>query len=97
MAKKMGWSAVYQSDVERGRKHPPNINRLKDFARHLKVDTEELIKLVAIEKRSLKLEINPERTIQLNTATILVSRWDTLTDEQLKEIERIVNGSTPSQ
>src|SRR5271157_2563059 len=96
LARKMGWSGVYQWDVEKGRKHPPNINRLRDFARHLKVDPEELIKLAAIEKKSIKLEIDPERKIQLHTATLLVSRWDTLTDEQLKGIERIVNGSTPS-
>ncbi|MGO9567624.1 MAG: helix-turn-helix domain-containing protein [Desulfomonilaceae bacterium] len=97
LARKMGWSGVYQWDVEKGRKHPPNINRLRDYARHLKVDAEELIKLAAIEKKSIKLEINPERKTQLQTATILVSRWDTFTDEQLKEIERIANGSTPSQ
>jgi transcriptional regulator with XRE-family HTH domain len=97
LARKMGWSAVYQSDVERGRAYPPNINRLKDFARHLGVDALELIELVTVEKKSIRLEINPERKIQLHTATILVSQWDTLTDEQLKEIERIVNESTPSQ
>ena len=96
LARKMGWSGVYQWDVEKGRKHPPNINRLRDIARHLKVDAEELIKLAAIEKKSIKLEIDPESAIQLQTATILLSRWETLTDKQLKEIERIANGSTPS-
>ncbi len=94
LAKKMGWSAVYQSDVERGRRHPPNYNRLRDIARHLGVDALELIELVTVEKKSIRLEIDPERKIQLRTATVLVSRWDTLTDKQLKEIERIVNEST---
>ncbi len=69
----------------------------KTIARHLGVDALELIELVTVEKKSIRLEINPERKIQLHTATILVSQWDTLTDEQLKDIERIVNGSTPSQ
>jgi transcriptional regulator with XRE-family HTH domain len=97
LAKKMGWSGVYQRDVELGRKHPPNINRLKDYARHLGIDASELIILVTRERKSIKLEIDPERKIQLHTATILVSRWDTLTDDQLKKIERIVNECTPSQ
>jgi transcriptional regulator with XRE-family HTH domain len=96
LARKMGWSDVYQRDVEQGRAYPPNINRLRDYARHLGVDPLELIQLVTIEKKSIKLEINRERKIQLNTATVLLSRWDSLTDEQLKEIERIVDGSTPS-
>jgi transcriptional regulator with XRE-family HTH domain len=97
LARRMGWSGVYQRDVERGRTYPPNINRLKDYARHLGVDPLELIKLVTIEKKSIKLEINRERKTQLQTAAVLVSRWDTLTDEQLKAIERIVSESTPSQ
>ncbi|MGO9567623.1 MAG: helix-turn-helix domain-containing protein [Desulfomonilaceae bacterium] len=97
LARKMGWSGVYQRDVEQGRAYPPNINRLKDYARHLGVDPLELIKLVTIEKKSIKLEINRERKTQLHTATVLLSRWDALTDEQLKKIERIVNENTPSQ
>jgi transcriptional regulator with XRE-family HTH domain len=96
LARKMGWSDVYQRDVEQGRAYPPNVNRLKDYARHLGVDPLELIKLVTIEKKSIKLEINRDRRTQLQTATVLLSRWDTLTDEQLKDIERIVNGSAPS-
>jgi transcriptional regulator with XRE-family HTH domain len=96
LAKKMGWSGVYQRDVELGRKHPPNISRIKDFARHLGIDASELLILVTMERKSIKLEIDPERETQLQTATVLLSRWDTLTDEQLKDIERIVNGSPPS-
>ncbi len=95
MAKKMGWSAVYQRDVELGRRHPPNMTRLKDYARHLGVDPSELIRLKTIEKKFIKLEIDPESKVQLHTATAIVSRWDILTDEQLKEIERIVTGSSP--
>jgi transcriptional regulator with XRE-family HTH domain len=97
LARKMGWSGVYQRDVEQGRVYPPNINRLKDYARHLGVDPLELIKLVTVDKKSVKLEINRERKTQLHTATVLLSRWETLTDEQLKEIERIVNENPPSQ
>jgi transcriptional regulator with XRE-family HTH domain len=97
LARKMGWSGVYLGDVERGRAYPPNIKRLKELARHLGVDSLELIKLVTIEKKSIKLEIDPESAIQLQTATVLLSRWDTLTDEQLEKIERIVNENTSSQ
>ncbi len=97
LARKMGWSGVYQRDVEVGRRPPPNINRLKDYARHLGVDASELIKLATVDKKFIKLGIDPERNIQLDTAAVLLRRWDTLTDEQLKEIARIANGSKPSQ
>ncbi len=90
LARKMGWSVGYQRDVELGRVYHPNINRLKDYARHLGVDASELIKLVTVDKKFIKLGIDPERKIQLDIAAVLLSRWDTLTDEQLKEIERIV-------
>ncbi len=92
LARKMGWSDVYQRDVELGRVYPPNISRIKDYARHLGVDPLELIKLVIIDNKFIRLQINSDIKIQFHTATALLTRWDTLTNEQLLQIEGIVTG-----
>jgi transcriptional regulator with XRE-family HTH domain len=94
LAKKMGWTAVYQSDVERNRAHPPNIKRLTEIARYLGTNVEQLIRLAAADKGFVRLEINPQSETELCTATMLVNRWATLTEDQLKSIQRIVNGNT---
>jgi len=47
VAKAMGWSAVYLSDIERGKRNPPSVKDIRKLAEILEVDPGVLLEAAA--------------------------------------------------
>lgn len=91
LADEMEWTAVYLSDIERGRRNPPSPEKIVRIAEILGVDSEELIDLANKEKKRVVLDLNEDSPVRMDFALMLARSWDGITDdeaEQLKDILR---------
>ena len=86
----MGWSIVYVSDIERGRRNPPSLDALKKMSSFLHCDEGFLIDKANKARNRVEIELkgNPET---INTALLLARRWSDLTEQQLSDITEIIN------
>lgn len=94
LADEMGWSVVYLSDIERGRRNPPTLNKISQIAKILKLDMEQffnLIKTASTHKDRVELDLTSKSEKVTETALVLARSWDGLTDEEAKEIQAILS------
>jgi transcriptional regulator with XRE-family HTH domain len=90
LARHMGWSVVYVSDIEHGRRNPPSPDKIRMIASYLDADAEELIDLAnrAREKVTFDLKTGTEK--QTEMALMLARSWDGLTEEEVEQINKIL-------
>jgi transcriptional regulator with XRE-family HTH domain len=93
VARELGVSIVYLSDVERGNRKPFNTERLIQLARYLEVDAAALIEAADKERGIIEYDIRKARPLEVDVVGGLVAGLARggVTDEQLKNIRAILN------
>ncbi len=93
VAEQMGWSVVYQSDIERGRRNPPVRARLIELAKILNDRGGQLIE--AASQAAQRIELPMVENQKANEVGLMLARkWDTLTDDELNNLWAIFNKSS---
>jgi len=94
VARELGISIVYVSDVERGNRKPFSTPRLLHLSRFLDADPGKLIEAADREKGFIEYDIRNARPIEADVVGGLVAGLARggLTDEQLESIQKILGG-----
>ena len=91
LAAVMNVSVVYVSDIERGRRNPPQGEKLKQIAQFFGIDVNELEDLANKERKRVELNLDSRTETVSDAALVLARRWDTITDEEASKILKIFN------
>lgn len=93
VARELGVSIVYLSDVERGNRKPFNTERLVKTARFLKTDPKKLIEAADREKGFIEYDIRKARPLEADVVSGLVAGLARggVSDDQLEDIRKILN------
>jgi transcriptional regulator with XRE-family HTH domain len=76
MAELLDFSPAYWSDIEKGRRNPPNINKLEELAKILKLTSEEkyhMIDLASEDRDEIPMDL-PEYIKDSNLARIALRK-----------------------
>jgi transcriptional regulator with XRE-family HTH domain len=92
LARHMGLTVTFISDVERGRRAPFTPDKILTAARFLGVRAEPLLLAAATERKTIELNAVGARPKMLQVGAGLMRHWTDLTDEQLEQIEKILGG-----
>lgn len=91
VADAVGVSVVYISDIERGRRNPPQEEKLLKMAAFLDIDIKDIREMAAKERRCVELELSENDCIISDVALTLARRWDSITDEEASQILKILS------
>lgn len=83
-------SVPYISDIERGRRNPPQGESLQKIADFLHLDISELEVLIALDKKQVEIKFSEESPLA-KVAIGLVRRQRTLSNEDASEILKILD------
>lgn len=89
LAEAVGVSIVYISDIERGRRNPPQGDKLTRIANFLGLNPDEVEDLAARDRKRVELELKDDQGAISDAALVLARRWDSITDTQAEEILKI--------
>jgi transcriptional regulator with XRE-family HTH domain len=94
VARLLGVSVVFLSDVERGNRRPLSNERLIRIAEFLGQDPAPLIEAADRERGFIEYDIRKARPLEANVVGGLVAGLARggVTDEQLHDIQKILNG-----
>ncbi len=90
VARHLGVSVTYVSDVERGRRGPLAPPAITKVAELLGVDPKALLTTAAAERGSISLSDLDSSPLHLAVGAGLARRWADLTEEQLREIGKVL-------
>lgn len=92
VARLLGLSVVYVSDVERGNRRPFSNERILKVATFLKTDPAPLIALADVDKGVIEYDISKAKPIEARVVGDLVSGLARggVTEEQLERISKIL-------
>ena len=95
VAKLLGVSVVYVSDVERGNRRPFNNERILKIAKFLKTDPEPLIGAADVDRGVIEYNITKAKPLEAAVVGDLVSGLARggITDDQLRKIRGIIKDS----
>ncbi len=95
VAKLLGVSVVYVSDVERGNRRPFSNERIVRIARFVKTDPAPLIAAADVERGVIEYDIAKAKPLEAAVVGDLVSGLARggITDDQLQRIQKILNDS----
>lgn len=88
VAKAMGWSAVYLSDIERGKRNPPSVKDIRKLAEILEVDPGVLLEAAARSQKPIDLTELPPNAREV--ALALMRKSYDLTEEEKGRILEIL-------
>jgi HTH-type transcriptional regulator, competence development regulator len=91
LADELGWTAVYISDIELGRRNPPSAEKIIKIASVIGVDSTKLLDLADQEKKKVVLDLDEERPSRVEVALMLARSWDGLTDDEVAEMKELLN------
>lgn len=91
-AQAMGISLVHYSDMERGRRQPPLGDSLRKLAHFLNVDPVEIETWAHMARRRVELDIANKPSPIIEAALLLAEKWDSITENQAREIMRSLSG-----
>jgi len=91
LADVMGWSAVYVSDIELGRRNPPSPEHIRKISEFLGVNPKELFDLADREMKRVELELDEQNPDRTEMALMLARSWDGLTEDDVIQIKEILN------
>jgi len=93
LAKPLGVSVVYLSDVERGNRKPFNNDRILKAAEFLRTDASPLIEAADWERGFIEYDITKARPLEADVVGGLVTGLARggITDEQLRNIQKILH------
>lgn len=89
LARVLGVSVPYVSDVERGNRAPFDQRKLHAAADFLGADVDELLTAAAVTRGCFRIDLS-DNPVARSTAAALVRTWTELTDDELRQIRRIV-------
>ncbi len=92
LADAMNVSVVYISDIERGQRNPPQGDKLKAIADFLHLDFEEVQTWARRDRKRVELDLKGDGPIS-DAALTLARRWDGITEDEAKEIMKILKRS----
>ena len=95
VAKLLGVSVVYVSDVERGNRRPFSNERILKIAKFVKTDPTPLIAAADVERGVIKYDIDQTKPLEAAVVGDLVSGLARggVTDDQLQKIKNILRDS----
>lgn len=91
MADEMGWTSVYISDIERGRRNPPSPAKIGKIAEILGVDSKKLLDLANKERMRVVLDLDEESPACMDFALMLSRSWEGMTDDEAEELKDILS------
>lgn len=90
VAAHMGWSVVYMSDIERGRRNPPKTREIEKISDFIGINSLELLDLARRERGKIELDLNGSRP-EIETAGLVFARsWTDMSEEQARQIIKIL-------
>ena len=92
LAQYLGYSHVYLSAIERGRRPPLNPDTCVKLASRLGMPPEVLYNKAALERGRVQLPLVGKCAYTDNTALLLARNWGLLSKAQLNSIRLIVEG-----
>lgn len=90
VAQKMSWSVVYLADIEKGRRNPPDENKIFQLAAILNKDPYSLMEALYQDNEKIEL-ILTDANIKLGFA--LARNWCNLLPETTEKIIKILNNT----
>jgi transcriptional regulator with XRE-family HTH domain len=91
LADAMKWSVVYLSDIERGRRNPPQDPKICEIAKILRVVPDLLLDSADEERGRVELGIESASPWKQQAAFTLARSWDGMTEDQAERIINILN------
>lgn len=91
LAEPMGWSIVYLSDIERGKRNPPNTGDILKIALNLEVQATELLDSANRQRNRVELNFGGDDCVVTDAALMLARRWTDLTEDEAREIMKILD------
>jgi transcriptional regulator with XRE-family HTH domain len=91
LARELNISAAYLSDVERGYRAPFTRDKIIRIGESLRIDPTELIAAAAHTRGYFELPMLESPTAQ-SAGAALMRGWPNLTEEELRRIQKIVEG-----
>jgi Predicted transcriptional regulators len=91
LAGPMGWSIVYLSDIERGKRNPPSTDDILKIAMALGVKATTLLDSANRQRNRVELNIGSEDCAVADAALMLARRWTDLTEDEAREIMKILD------
>lgn len=91
VARALGFSVAYISDVERERRAPYDDDKIRKLAVLLECEAEQLLRAARISN-GIQLDTANTTDEHREAALALGREWSSLSSEALKEIRRIVEG-----
>ena len=90
LAKLLGVSPTYISDVELGYRKPPNTDRLERIATILDCDVEKLIMTKALDAGQVTLSFYSGDKAKAELALLLSTAWDSLGPKKVSALSKIL-------
>ena len=90
LAKALGVSIVYISDIELGHRNPPTGEKLDKIADFLQLDRKDVAEWAMQERGYIEIGLKDTRTPMSNVALALARRGDSLTEEEASQILEII-------
>jgi len=90
LAKHVGYSTAYLSEIERGRRNPPSAAVCIKMAQYLETPQEDFLEQAALERQYVHLSLTDDRPRAVEAALMLARRWASLTKAQLNAIRKIL-------
>jgi len=90
VARELGVTITYISDVERENRPPLTKERILQAAEFFGIDAEPLLGAAARSRGAFELDARPDRQKALEVGASLMRGWPDLTDDQLEQIATIV-------
>ena len=87
----MGWSIVYLSDIERGKRNPPSIEDIRKMAVFLGSQATDLLDAANRQRNRVELNIGSDDCVVTDAALMLARRWTELTEDEAREIMKILD------
>lgn len=91
VAKAIGVSVVYYSDIERGRRNPPLGEKLYKIADFFGIDKKEMESWAYRDRERVELDLKAKDGPVAEAALLLAKRWDDITDHEANNILKILN------
>jgi transcriptional regulator with XRE-family HTH domain len=86
------WSVVYLSDIERGRRNPPEESKIRRIAEIIQANYAELVDLANKERKRVELDLDGKSPRIEMAALMLARSWKDLTEDQAIQIQKILEG-----
>jgi transcriptional regulator with XRE-family HTH domain len=97
LARHLVVSVPYISDVERGYRPPLTEERIRDVAQLLSTDPKPLLEAAAECRSQFRLDATAVSSMARQVGAALERRWEDLSEDELRKIERIIEGSEKRQ